>query len=493
MAFSLITVFHKVNKFLGNPGGELLKLSSEFALLTFASYMVASEWLRTKSRHLKYLLIGFGSLALQKIIAILFLAQQVFTQGTLGAYHDAVDLTRNFLEIGALILISSAFLYGVHEKHHISLRRKTYIELGGLAVLFVFLAAVAFEVFPFQPFGIKRKVIYAAMELAKFAILWFPVFTFWKQDELTTYNKAVALAFIVYSITPLVVFFNKVLYYGGNPDLAVIAHPFPFLGIALFSRVLFLKLVDKATLKEELTVTRQKYIREKEVGAMKDEFVSTVSHELRTPLTSLRLYLKLLLQGKFGELNGKQKETVETIEKESGRLTKLINDILDLSRYEKHKEQLRLQRVRLRKLVDSCIYPHLTEQKNVKIINEIPGGMIAHLDGEKFRQVIINMLTNAIKHTEEGNIVLSARMSKRWVMITIADTGCGIPREALPYIFDRFYQVEHHLVRKTGGIGLGLAIAKNIVELHGGTINVKSAVGKGTAFIIAMPEKPTYA
>ena len=493
MVFSFIQVFHKFNYFLGTSAGGLLKHSSELILLTFASYMVASEWLRTRTRNLKYLLIGFGSLALQKLIATLFFTQIVFGGATIHEYAeryiDYINLAQNFFEITALILISTAFLYAVHEKHHISLRKKTYIELGIVALFFAFSTAVALNIVPFLPFGIKRKLIYSSLEIIKIAMLWFPIYIFWKHKELTLYNRNVALAFLIYSITPLLTLINIVWYYGRQIDLAIIANPFPFIAIALFSRVLFLKLVDKATIKEELMLTRQKYVREKEISTMKDEFVSTVSHELRTPLTSIRLYLSILLQEKVGPVNEKQKEILHILSGESNRLTRLINNILNLSRFEQEKEKLDIRKTNLLKLVESSIYPHLLEEKNLNLVKKIQPNLDVMLDPEKFKQVIINLVTNAVKYTpKNGTLTLSAYKKGRNTMITIVDTGRGIPKEALPYIFDKFYQAEHHMTRTTGGLGLGLAIVKKIIDLHNGEIKVKSTINKGTTFTITLPE-----
>ncbi|MBI4153369.1 HAMP domain-containing histidine kinase [Candidatus Woesearchaeota archaeon] len=488
MISSLIYIFHQFNRFLGTPAGELLKRFSELLLLAFACYMVASEWLRSRTKDLRYLLIGFGSLAVQKLIATIFLGQVVFAGIAIRTYQDYISISENFLEISALILISSAFLYPVHKKHGISLRSKTYIELAGAALVFVFAAAVALGIIPL-PLGSRRLVILSLMELSKFFILWFPVFIFWKTKELTAYNKAVASAFVVYSITPFLNMLNLAAYGGDNTKLAVLAHPFPFIAVALFARVLFLKLVDKAMLKEELISARKKYVREKEISTMKDEFVSTVSHELRTPLTSIRLYIDLLIKGKFGNVTEKQKETLMTLDNESSRLKSLIDDIFNLSRFEKNKETLVLKKTSLHKLVGSCIYPHLTEEKNISIKNNIPAEISIDLDPEKFRQVIINLLTNAIKHTDSGTVTFSASRKDDTLLFSISDTGRGIPPESLPYIFDKFYQAEGHMVRNTGGIGLGLAIVKKIVQLHKGRIEVTSELNKGTTFTITLPQQ----
>lgn len=488
MLSSLLLVFHKFNHFLSTSAGELLRRFSELILLTFASYMVASEWFRTKSKHLKYLLIGFGSLTAQKLLMTVFLAQIVFGVIDVQAYADYINLTQNFLEISALIAISSAFLYAVHEKHHISLRKKSYIEFAIVAAVFTFSALIALGLIPFLPFGIKRKIIYASLELTKFFILLYPIFIFWKTKELTKYNRSVAAAFIIYSISPLLHFLNIAFYYGKHAYLLVLAHPFPFIAIVLFTRVLFLKLVDKATLREELLITKQKYIREKEISSLKDEFVSTVSHELRTPLTSTKLYLNLLLQGKAGLLNEKQQDIITTLNTESNRLTSLINDILDLSRLEQNKEKINLKKTELFKLIESCSYHHLAEEKQIAIVNNVARDFVVVLDHDKFKQVVINLVTNAIKHTSQnGTVTLTAQKKKKEMIFSVSDTGVGIPEDVIPYIFDKFYQAESHMTRKTGGLGLGLTIVKKIVDLHKGTIKVKSEVGKGTTFTILIP------
>ena len=183
MTMNIITIFHRFNRFLGTYSGELLKRSMELLFIIFACYMVASEWLRTKTKDLQYLLIGFGSLAIAKLISVFFLAQHVFAGLVLRPYLDYISITENFLEIGALVLISSAFLYPVHKKHGISLRKKTYIELAVIAAVFIFTALVALNILPF-PFGTRRKVILIVMSLTKFAILWFPFTIYYKTNQL---------------------------------------------------------------------------------------------------------------------------------------------------------------------------------------------------------------------------------------------------------------------------------------------------------------------
>lgn len=482
----LVEVFHKINRFLGTYSGHLFKRVLELLFLIFACYMVTSEWLRTKADDLKYLLIGFGSLAMQKLLSAAFFAQVVFAGIAIAPYINYIYAVENFFEIGALILISGAFLYPVHKKYGISLRKKTYVELVVMLAVYIFAAFVFYGVIPL-PFGTRRRLVLVLMNMTKFAILLFPIYMFWEKKELTAYNKAVAIAFGVYSAAPFLDVLNWGFYDGNNADLIVLAHPFPFIAVVQFTRVIFLKLVDKATLKGELLVARRKYVRATEVSKLKDEFVSTVSHELRTPVTSLRLNLHLLFTEKFGKLQEKQKEIVHTLEKESVRLGKLVDDVLSLSRYQKGKEKLVMKEVHLRELVQSCIYPHQLEGKNVVVMNIIPEDITVSVDADKFKQVFINLFTNAAKYTDKGTIRFDAALVGHSVSITVADTGSGIPAEQLTYIFDKFYQAEGHMTRQTGGVGLGLAIVKNIVQLHNGNITVESKLGEGTTFTVVLP------
>jgi signal transduction histidine kinase len=490
MTVSFIFLFHKFNRFLGTPGGELFKRSSELVLLVFSIYMVASEWLKTKSKHLLYLLVGFGSLAIEKMIDAFFLGQVIFAGGSIRAHVYVLDAITNFLEITALVLIASAFLYPVTLKHNIRLRLKVMFSFSVLVLFFTFSLILVFGVVPFLDQSMGVVIGYSIIELLKLSVLWVPIVVFWLLRENVLYTKNVIVAFIVYSVTPFLTFINLVSYGGQQVDLRVLAHPFPFIAIALFTRVLFMKLVDKATLREELSFAKDKYVREKEISMMKDEFISTVSHELRTPLTSLQLYVGLLLQGKFGNLSPKQTETIGLLKIESGRLGRLIDDILDLSKYEQKREMLVVERVNLFELVEKSISPVLSEQKNIIMLNDIQKNISVLVDSDKFKQVVVNIFSNALKYTGRGgSIIFNADVNDSEFIFSISDTGKGIDGKELPHIFDKFYQIDNHMIRKTGGVGLGLAIVKKIVDLHGGTITVESKVGKGTTFIVKIPQE----
>ena len=290
-------------------------------------------------------------------------------------------------------------------------------------------------------------------------------------------------------MTPFLFLINLLFYDGNSQRLFLASHPFPLLAVLLFTRVTYLRLVDKAFLKKKLKISEQKYEHEKELNKMKDKFVSVVSHELRTPLTSLNLYSSLLKEGKFGELTEKQKESVSIINSESKRLTNLVNDILDLSRLESKKIELKLGEFDLSDFCRNSPFCIMAEKKDIKLIHDVPIKFkMKNVDPEKMKQVIINLVSNALKFTEKGVIRVSAKEDSEKYQIDIIDTGRGIPKQEQEKIFDKFYQVEHYLDREQG-FGLGLSIVKEIVKAHKGEIKVSSELGKGSTFSVIIPKE----
>lgn len=270
--------------------------------------------------------------------------------------------------------------------------------------------------------------------------------------------------------------------------LIVLAHPFPFIAVAFFARSIFLRMADKAALLDRLQIAEREYAREVELSKLKDELVSVISHELRTPLTAIKLYVSLLLSGKFGELTEKQQKPITVVQEESDRLAKLINDILSLSRLESKKSKLELEQADFSKVVDKDFFKPLLDNKSISLVDEIPSPFPVVVDKEKLKRVVINLIDNAAKFTPAGGtITLGGEKTRDGFSFFVSDNGKGIPTEKIPHLFDKFYQVEDHLTRQAGGTGLGLAIVKSIIELHQGTITVESEVGKGSKFIITIP------
>lgn len=226
---------------------------------------------------------------------------------------------------------------------------------------------------------------------------------------------------------------------------------------------------------------------------MKDNFLSIVSHELRTPLTSIQGYLKLLAGGLTGPLNDEQREFVHISLRNAERLYTLINDLLDLSRMESGRLPFRFQKTNAAPLLRSALESvrNLAKQKKLRLELHCPESLSdIRADAGQLERVLINLLSNAIKFTPEGgSVTLGAMENEKETLFWVRDTGIGIPPEALPRIFDKFYQVEAAATRKAAGSGLGLSICKHIVEAHGGTIAVQSQEGKGTLFEIHLPRR----
>jgi signal transduction histidine kinase len=225
---------------------------------------------------------------------------------------------------------------------------------------------------------------------------------------------------------------------------------------------------------------------------LKSDFLATMSHELRTPLTSVIGYSDLLLSGMTGEVTEKQKGFLSSILTNAETLLSLINDILDLTKIEAGKLELNLEPVELRSVliaVISVAKPRARDKK-IQISTFLPTDLPTLLaDPAKLGQILLNLLTNAIKYTHEmGKVGIEARALPAGVVeIRVTDTGIGIAREDIPRVFERFTQIDSSSTRNQGGTGLGLAITRDLIELHGGTIKVQSQLGKGTSFTFTIP------
>lgn len=229
------------------------------------------------------------------------------------------------------------------------------------------------------------------------------------------------------------------------------------------------------------------------IERMKTAFVSTVSHELRTPLTSIKGFISTLLMDEAGFDTETRFEFYNIIDTECDRLTRLISDLLNLSRIEAGRAlDLNPKEVTLPSLIDKVI----TAQKSytnkhefaIDLEDEMPT-IIA--DEDKVDQILTNLTNNAIKYSPNGGtITIKGRADDGKVIISIIDQGMGIPKEHLPMVFERFHRVDNRDTRKVGGTGIGLYLVKHLVEAHGGTITVDSDVGKGSNFTFVLPKVP---
>lgn len=228
----------------------------------------------------------------------------------------------------------------------------------------------------------------------------------------------------------------------------------------------------------------------KKLEDMRTEFVANVSHELRTPLTSIHGFLETLLEGKI-EDQATIRRFLEIMNRETARLTRLIDDLLNLSKIEERQVVHRWQAVQLLDTVKRAVVMFQTQAKeqNLDLVIELPAELpVVRGDPDMLAQVLINLLDNGIKFTPAGGrITVRASANDENVRIDVEDSGIGIPPENLPRIFERFYRVEKSRSRELGGIGVGLAIVKHIIMAHGGKTGVESVVGKGSKFTFTLP------
>ncbi|HEU0012471.1 MAG TPA: HAMP domain-containing sensor histidine kinase [Longimicrobium sp.] len=233
----------------------------------------------------------------------------------------------------------------------------------------------------------------------------------------------------------------------------------------------------------------------RELDRLKAEFVSVASHEIKTPLSVIRGYVTLLADGIYGQVNDKQKKTLEAVSAQADRLARLVHRLLDVSRFEAGGGRLELREIALRPFFDELTsdFRVLAVQSDidfpVRLADDLPEDFLG--DEDRLNEVLGNLLSNAFKFTPRGGTIrLEARREDGGMGIEVQDTGVGIPADKLPRIFDKFYQVENEAQPRSAGTGLGLAIAREIVEAHGGTITAESQEGQGTRFHVFLPERP---
>lgn len=241
---------------------------------------------------------------------------------------------------------------------------------------------------------------------------------------------------------------------------------------------------------EERTRELQQALDElRRLDQLKANFLNSVSHELRTPLTAIMGFAEFLEEGIAGDLNADQAQYVRQILFGTERLLSLINDLLDYARIEAGRFSLALAPVELGNLAEKVVTSMmpLAQQGGLTIQTQIPPDLPElHADPDRVSQILTNLLSNALKFTPAGGqVCLRARQAGEKVNIAVADTGIGIPREAIPHLFQRFYRVD--LDPSIRGTGLGLPITKALIEAHGGRISVRSRIGKGSVFRFTLP------
>ncbi|AKB79631.1 Two component system histidine kinase [Methanosarcina horonobensis HB-1 = JCM 15518] len=278
----------------------------------------------------------------------------------------------------------------------------------------------------------------------------------------------------------------------------------------LVHQVMFSKFVFSGVNEEDsvllgimIDITERKQAEEKMLQAKmaaetanraKTTFIVNMSHELRTPLNAVIGFSDLLLSETFGPLNEKQKRYAENISKSGNHLLDVINDVLDISRLELGNIELYYETVDIPAVIEEVqrVLSSLSAGKNIRIEYKVEKGLKTIIvDKVKFKQILYNLLNNAIKFSSEGGKVnISAELKEDIVEISVKDEGIGINEADYERVFHPFVQIDESISRKHGGVGLGLALVKRFVELHGGKVWVKASPGKGSTFTFRIPKRP---
>jgi two-component system phosphate regulon sensor histidine kinase PhoR len=238
---------------------------------------------------------------------------------------------------------------------------------------------------------------------------------------------------------------------------------------------------------DEIVVTFHDITESRRVEQIKKDFIVNVSHELRTPLTAIKGFVETIEQ----DSAKKHKNYLDIITRNTDRLINIVNDLLVQSELEEKYIKLEMEDVDIKKLITNIvrIFEPKGQEKGLSFKVQIEDGFPQAIKGDPFKleQLFVNIVDNAVKYTEKGEITINLSHAERDIFVTIEDTGIGIPESELPRIFERFYVVDKSRSRRLGGTGLGLSIVKHIALLHSGEVTVKSTSGQGTKVTVRLP------
>lgn len=274
---------------------------------------------------------------------------------------------------------------------------------------------------------------------------------------------------------------------GKSPQVFQIDHR----GTVTYYRPRMTRLVDTGGLPAGVLLLLQDVTQFKELDRMKSDFIATLSHEFRTPVTSINMSVDILSRGILGPLNERQRELIDSAKQDCARLTKLARELLQLSKLESGRLPLREEELDIAAMIEQSIRSLQLQfdEKQVRLVPDVEPGLPRLVaDEEQIASVITNLVSNALKHTRAGGrVTVRARASGENLRVEVEDTGRGIPREHLDDIFDKFVQVKRASEATPGSVGLGLAIAKEVVQLYGGRIWAESEQEKGSTFSFELP------
>lgn len=273
---------------------------------------------------------------------------------------------------------------------------------------------------------------------------------------------------------------------GGSPDIYMVREE----GAERFFAVQALPLETTSAVSGAVMVLSD-ITHFKELDRLKSEFLAKVSHEFRTPLSSIIMSLDILREGLLGELNEQQKDLLASSKDDCRRLSKLITELLELSRMEANVRHRTVAGIDLKMLLDAVLRPHRlpAREKGVDLVEKLGDGVpVIWADPEEMRWLINNLVSNAVRHTDAGGaVMIHVDVDGANLVIAVEDTGHGIPLDSLNKIFEKFHQVGSPAISTPGSVGLGLAIARDVVESYGGRISVASEIHKGSCFTVRIP------
>jgi signal transduction histidine kinase len=250
-------------------------------------------------------------------------------------------------------------------------------------------------------------------------------------------------------------------------------------------------IIGASKIARDITSQRRQRAIAEEASRLKDEFLAVLSHELRTPLNTVLGYARMLRREDYRMTPEMRARALAALERNADSLTVLVNDVLDTSRIVTGKLRLALELVGLEGVVAEVVdtIRPSADAKGIAVESSLDSGLDLLADRDRLQQVIWNLLSNAVKFTPSGGrISIRARRDAAAVSVSVQDTGIGISEEHLPYIFQRFWQADTGASREFPGLGIGLALARHLVELHGGTIKATSGgPGHGSTFTVALP------
>ncbi|HTP12945.1 MAG TPA: ATP-binding protein [Bacteroidota bacterium] len=264
-------------------------------------------------------------------------------------------------------------------------------------------------------------------------------------------------------------------------------------GKSLYFRPRQTTIVDERGNVSGIITLMQDVTRFKDLDEIKTEFLATVSHEFRTPLTSINMTVDLLSREVVGKINPRQKELLVAAKDDCDRLGKLVRDLLDLSKLESGKQEMKVEDVSVRELLEESLKPLRLpfEEKHILLQTDVAEDVrTVQGDRHQLSWVITNLASNALRFTpERGSVRITAQRQPGELRLAVSDSGPGIPPESRTSIFDKFVQIKESAETTPGSVGLGLAIAREVVEAHSGRIWVDSVEGKGSTFYVTIPLK----